>query len=256
MKVTLLRYTDEALLLLLDTKNTRLGGKRPASEWTHEERMEHLEYMRNTIQSSWEFVDYTFRIEGVTRAFTHQLVRTRTGSYAQEAQRVVDVSGHDVLLPFDLDPQTEQAAFFSIAADYALSAYDTLVKEGMNRQDARGILPTNISTSITAKFNLRTLSDTAKVRLCTRTQGEYQTVFRAMREEVVKVHPWAAEFINVKCVSDGICAFPNYGKESCKFYKPELDQTEVKKLIASEFWAAPVSDSQPVLFDAANGRTK
>jgi len=89
-------------------------------------------------------------------------------------------------------------------------AYQRMLKLGVNPQDARGILPTNICTSIVAKFNLRTLSEMARLRLCTRTQGEYQDVFRAMRNAVIAVHPWAEPFLRVHCAATGVCQFPNY----------------------------------------------
>jgi hypothetical protein len=96
------------------------------------------------------------------------------------------------------------------AAHMSIQGYKILVSEGCDPQDARSILPTNIATNIIAKFNLRTLADMAKVRLCTRTQGEYQDVFRAIRSEVLKVHPWAEPFIRVHCAATGVCCFPNY----------------------------------------------
>src|SRR5580693_6573241 len=52
------------------------------------EVLKELELAAGTIPSSWEFVQFTFIIEGVTRAFTHQLVRTRHASYAQQAMRI------------------------------------------------------------------------------------------------------------------------------------------------------------------------
>ena len=57
--------------------------------WSAQKRQNEIEYMANTVPSSWEFCDYSFMITGVTRAFTHQLVRTRTASYAQQAMRVL-----------------------------------------------------------------------------------------------------------------------------------------------------------------------
>ena len=69
--------------------------------------------------------------------------------------------------------------------------YQELRASGAEIQDARGVLPSNMRTHIIAKFNLRTLSEMAKNRLCTRTQGEYQNVFRAMVASVLEVHPWA-----------------------------------------------------------------
>jgi len=250
MKVSLISHTSDALNLLLRTKNTRLTNKNddPAT-WSDERRQENLEYMRDTIKSSWEFVDYVFEIEGVTRAFTHQLVRTRTGSYAQQAMRVVDARNQPVEPPF-AGMTAEETAIWNNAVDFNLEAYGDLLDIGMKPQDARGILPTNITTSIMAKFNLRTLSDMAKLRLCTRTQGEYQDVFRAMRQCVSLVHPWAEEFLQVHCVATGTCAFPRYGKVECPVYLPAMDNEPVR-IAAKELFDAVRYEAAPV---AKNGK--
>jgi len=218
MKVTLLSFTPDALTLLLRTKNTRLANDSDPAHWSEEKRQEHLDYMRDTIKSSWEFVDYTFEISGVTRAFTHQLVRTRTGAYAQESQRTVDVSDHEIVEP-DFSENIDAEDVWQAAADKSMMAYQSMLALGIPAQDARGILPTNVTTSIIAKFNLRTLSEMAKIRLCTRTQGEHQDVFRKMRHLVVGAHPWALQFLDVHCAATGTCAFPRYGKTSCPIYK-------------------------------------
>jgi len=237
MKVKLLSFTPDALTLLLRTKNTRLRAlsEDPAS-WTDERRAENLAYMRDTIKSSWEFVDYVFEVEGVTRAFTHQYVRTRTGSYAQESQRASDVSENGVLRPESVDPFVGQ---WDPLMKEIISTYKDLLEAGVPAQDARGLLPTNVLTSITAKFNLRTLHEMAKVRLCTRTQGEYQEVFRKMRAAVISVHPWTETFgfLEPACVADGVCAFPRYGKTECPVYFPELDRTEARKVAAERYWS-------------------
>lgn len=219
MKVTLLSYTPDALNLLLRTKGTRLAHNDDPATWDDAKRAEHLAYMRDTIKSSWEFVDYVFKIEGVTRAFTHQMVRTRTGSYAQEAMRVVDASEHPVDIPPNIKDDDALLLMWQRGVDEVMASYSQLLESGAAPQDARGLLPTNITTSICAKFNLRTMSEMAKLRLCTRTQGEYQNVFRMMRELVCEVHPWAREFIDVYCAAHGTCAFPKYGAKECPLYK-------------------------------------
>ncbi len=247
MNVELISFTPDALNLLLRTKGTRLRGDDDPATWSEEKKQEHLEYMRDTIKSSWEFCDYVFRITGVTRAFTHQLVRTRTGSYAQEAQRVVDISETVIQVPPSVGADAEAALVWDAAAGSARTAYGALVYKGIPRQDARGIMPTNVETSIMAKFNLRTLHDMAKLRLCTRTQGEYQSVFRKMRALVVEQHPWAAEFIEVHCVATGTCAFPRYGKTDCKFYDPRMDQTALRNEVALKFWSSEMQEANPIL---------
>lgn len=245
MKVELKSYTPDALTLLLGTKNTRLTSADDPAFWSEEKRMEHLAYMRDTIKSSWEFVDYTFNIEGVTRAFTHQLVRTRTGSYAQQAMRVVDARHQPVDLPPSISAVKEWNDIWDRGVNEVMQEYGNLITAGAPAQDARGLLPTNITTSIMAKFNLRTLHEMAKLRLCTRTQGEYQNVFRLMREAILAVHPWAEEFLEVHCVANGTCAFPRYGKAECPVYLPAMDNTHVREAARKLFWsirheAAPV----------------
>ncbi len=249
MKVELVSYTPDALNLLLRTKGTRLAHGEDPAAWPEERKLEHLRYMRDTIKSSWEFVDYTFRIEGVTRAFTHQLVRTRTGSYAQEAQRVVDVRNYPVVRPEASLAKANAMAVWMEAEEHARRAYAQMIDAGVPVQDARGILPTAITTSIMAKYSLRALSEMARLRLCTRTQGEYQDVFRAMRAAVLVVHPWAEEFIQVECVASGSCAFPRYGREGCPVYFPELDREQVKATAHRRFWSAERFEAVPVVKD-------
>lgn len=239
MKVSLINYTQDALNLLLRTKGTRLKHEDDPAFWDDAKKAEHLAYMRDTIKSSWEFVDYVFKIEGVTRAFTHQLVRTRTGSYAQEAMRVIDASGFESLMPESVrdwnegkeDYRTPTAAqVWAHCMAEIDTDYRELVGLGVPRQDARGVLPTNVLTSIVAKFNLRTLANMAELRLCTRTQGEYQDVFREMRRLVIEVHPWSEEFINVFCANHGHCAFPRYGETECPVYPAVLPNAELAAL--------------------------
>ena len=237
MKVELISFTPDALTLLLKTKGTRLTQQEDPAAWSEEKRQEHLEYMRDTIKSSWEFLDYVFRIDGVTRAFTHQLVRTRTGSYAQQAMRVVDAREQPVECSPSIAKSAQLSDLWDGAVDVVMRAYGELLDAGAPAQDARGILPTHITTSIMAKFNLRTLHEMAKVRLCTRTQGEYQNVFREMRRLVIERHPWAAEFIEVHCVATGTCCFPRYGKAECPVYLPEMDNTFVREAARTKFWA-------------------
>ena len=220
MKVKLISYTQDALELLLLTKNTRLANDGlltldDIKGWSHDKKMQHIGYMRDTIQSSWEFVDYVFQISEVTRAFTHQLVRTRTASFAQQSQRTVDVSNAKWETPIKVEAR--DAEIFDRGVTQALFAYRKMVANGASVQDARGVLPTNIHTSIITKMNLRTLSDLAEHRLCTRTQGEYQDVAREMIRLVHKVHHWTKEFefLEVYCVKHGICAFPRY--DGCPF---------------------------------------
>jgi flavin-dependent thymidylate synthase len=198
MKVTLVSYTQDAAELLIFTKGTRLGVDAARldaiKQWPEEQKLAELAYMANTIKSSWEFCDYVFSIEGVSRGFTHQFVRTRHGSYAQQSLRVVSMEqGYDFVMPERLT--AEQRELVDAVNLSILDGYAALINRGVATEDARSILPTNIATNIVAKFNLRTMSELAKSRTGGRTQGEYINVMNAMCDEVIKVHPWAEQFL-------------------------------------------------------------
>lgn len=207
-KVSLLNYTgygmsepaDFAARLLCYTKATRLEQSAETYErirvLTEDELFKELEYMSKTIRSSWEFVDYTFQINNVTRAFTHQLVRTRTGSYAQQAQRVVDMSRFGNSVPDTVQMNADAKSVWTQTMDSIAAGYLALQARGIPNQDARGVLPTNVHTNIIAKFNLRTLADLVAKRKNLRAQGEYGFVAAEMERCVLAVHPWAKVFLS------------------------------------------------------------
>jgi flavin-dependent thymidylate synthase len=231
MQVTLLSYTPDALDILLMTKETRLsfdpGRLEEIRQWPLAQKLKEWEYMKGTIQSSWEFVDYIFMITGVSRAFTHQFVRTRANSYAQQSQRTVDMSEFEAVPTPAILASEHKKDYFDHAMGRVQVLYQLLRDEGgFDPQDARAILPEATATGICVKTNLRTLSDTAKLRLCYRAQGEYQEVFREMRARVIEVHPWAEPVIRVHCAATGVCAFPNFAECPIKpaVYNPDTGE--------------------------------
>lgn len=263
MKVALISSTPNAWNLLLGTKSTRMRGADPET-MTEDEKWAHWNYMLDTIKSPFEFVDYIFEIEEVSKNFTHQFIRTRTGAYQQETSRALDMTGNGTIMPTNLD-EHQQRLFWDAVAD-ADAHYQQLLASGVQLQDARAILPSNMETKIKAKFNLRTLSETAKTRLCARTQGEYQQVFRAMRELVLATHPWADPLLQPHCAATGTCAFPRWGSEvisstgpehdqtwihRCPHYDPRMNLTRLKNEVRLKFWSAEeIAQANPV---AKNG---
>jgi len=199
MKVTLINHTQDAENLLMFTKATRLtmspGLLDEIRNRSHEDKLAELEYMANTIPSSWEFVDYTFLVEGVSRAYTHQQVRTRAASYAQQTMRVLNMNDFDYVYTDRNRADPMAMNVINDCLNQIKLAYARLIELGQPAEDARGILPTNIATNIVAKFNLRTFVDLAKARTGGRTQSEYQKVINAMVDEVLRVHPWAEKFL-------------------------------------------------------------
>lgn len=190
-----------AARLLVYVKNTRLEQSpenfQRCMEMPVDELEAQLDEISNTIRSSWEFVDYTFQITGVTRAFTHQLVRTRHASFAQQTQRVVDFSGFTYQTPKSVSEAGDTALnAYHDAMTQIKQSYRTMQASGVPMQDCRGILPNDAQTNIIAKFNLRALADLLGKRKSLRAQGEYNDVALEMQKQVLGVHPWAERFLN------------------------------------------------------------
>ena len=207
-KIELVEYTgkgrgDErwhAADLLIFTKQTRLemsvDGLAKVKAMSDSEKRAELQYMAGTIPSSWEFVDLTFLISGVSRATAQQITRTRTASYAMQSQRVTDLRGVGVVNPHQEGSAEAQA--FSASVERCLAEYDAAIEAGVAPQDARGLLPMNVECNLVAKYNLRSLVELIAARRSLRAQGEYAQLADDMYKAVIEVWPWAAAFFEPK----------------------------------------------------------
>lgn len=159
--------------------------------------MKELDYMVNTIPSSWEFVDLTFSIENVTRACAQQITRTRTASYAMQSQRVTDVSE----MGFRIPPNAKYPTVIACARDDAMDHYEDLIKHEEEPEDARSVLPMNIQCNLLAKYNLRSWIDVVMARSSLRAQDEYREVADAMKAAVREKYPWIDKFLVPKHIN-------------------------------------------------------
>ena len=203
MKVELFDYTGKgtpdpelyAARKLIFTKMTRLeqdSELRSAIEMMSKEQIYHeLGYISRTIPGSWEFITYDISIQGVTRAFTHQLVRTRTASFAQQSMRVTDQSD----FPYLTGPSVEEDSFYHKVMSNIKFGYNKCLEEGAEKEDARGLLPTNILTNICMHVNLRTVSQMIRTRSSPRVQGEYREFVKELAIVIMNAHPWAEMFL-------------------------------------------------------------
>jgi len=243
MKVSLLSYTPNADRILLFSKQTRLNMSPDSFQkvlnMKDDEVEKELKYVFGTIASSWEFVDYTFLITGVSRILTHELVRTRQASYAQQSTRAVDMNDFECVEP-DMNTNKENAIMiYSSCINDIRESYKALTNLGVNIQEARGVLPMNIATNIMMKINLRALSHLMNDRLCIRAAGEYQKVADEMKKRILEVHPWAKPVLQVNCVQYGFCQFRNF--KDCpmktngfiKDHDPDSLENEWKKIRTS-----------------------
>jgi flavin-dependent thymidylate synthase len=194
---------------------------------------------RTKLAAPLELVNFHFLIEGVTRAFTHQLVRQRTAVYIQESMRfaVKEHAAFEVALPpslVGLKPSDPRVVVWTDAVWQASEAYNNLVNSGMPAEDARGLLPTNITTRIHYGTNLRALADHAGNRLCTQAQFEWRLVWAQMiqairnqpkdviddyNRRIWKHEQWQYDLIctlfKPVCFQTGRCGFDSSADRTC-----------------------------------------
>lgn len=144
-----------------------------------------------------EHVSFTFGIEGISRACSHQLVRHRVASYSQQSQRYVREEAFDYIIPPTIkqDPGIAQE-FERFMAD-AQARYTAILKRLEERgikgeagqQDARYLLPNAAETKIVVTMNARELLHFFRVRCCNRAQWEIREMAGHMLALVKKAAP-------------------------------------------------------------------
>ncbi|HEY3276589.1 MAG TPA: FAD-dependent thymidylate synthase [Syntrophorhabdaceae bacterium] len=179
-----------------------------------------------------EHVSFTFAVEGISRACSHQLVRHRIASYSQQSQRYVDkTGGFHYVVPPSIGGDKELKRRFDSFMRETQEFYDYLVRmleeQGRTgesvREDARFVLPNAAETKIMVTMNARELLHFFTQRCCNRAQWEIRAMATEMLRLVKAVAPTLFAGAGPGCVS-GPCPEGTY---SCGKMK------EVKKRFRS-----------------------
>jgi len=152
-----------------------------------------------------EHASFTFSVEGISRACSHQLVRHRMASYSQQSQRYVHLKEPKFVTPSSLTSQPEVRARFQEMVKKAHQFYQEMVKAGIPMEDARYILPGGMQTNLVMTMNARELLHAASLRLCVRSQWEIVELFEKIKAEVNRVAPTIGEELRPKCYKLTYC---------------------------------------------------
>jgi thymidylate synthase (FAD) len=155
-----------------------------------------------------EHASFTFSIEGVSRALTHQLVRHRIASFSQQSQRYVSIKEPNYVTPPSVAKDEELKEKFDSAMSAAWLVYRELV-EKVPAEDARYVLPNACTTNVT--MNARELWHFLSLRTCSRAQWEIREVAEEMLRLLKDASPRIFSEAGPPCVR-GPCP---EGKLSC-----------------------------------------
>ncbi|MEL1090976.1 FAD-dependent thymidylate synthase [Pseudomonas sp. OB66] len=185
------------------------------------------QYIRNLIDSGHgsvlEHVNWTFVASGVSRGFTHQLVRHRAGfSYSQLSQQYYDESDADFVAPPSLKKDTPLYKKWLKGMHSSVKLYRELIKSAEElsispffsnkerlrelRTTARSILPNAIETKIVFTANARAIRNFLVTRGAIEGDWEMRDVSSQILRIVQKDAPSLFQDFEIFTLADGSCS--------------------------------------------------
>lgn len=161
--------------------------------------------IKNGHEAMIEFADITVKFIH-NRGFTHEMVRHRLCSFAQESTRYCNYSndkfGNEitVIKPYWVEETNHFARAigeWKEAMDAAQQGYFALINSGLNAQAARGILPNDLKTELNVKANLREWRAVFKLRCASAAHPDMRRVMIPLLQELKQKIPVIFDDITV-----------------------------------------------------------
>lgn len=219
LNVRLLERTQNAVALIYAAAR-QCYSQKFAAEFFDEGRQDakkQAEFIKKVVasghESPLEHVAFTFAVEGVSRALSHQLVRHRIASYSQQSQRYVRETEFDYIVPPSVAEDAELSREFFRAMGTIQSSYNKLLERFKEKgrvgekanQDARFVLPQAAETKIVVTMNCRELIHFFHLRCCSRAQWEIKRLSDRMLAICKKELPEVFAEVGAKCDALGYC---------------------------------------------------
>lgn len=210
MEVRLLSYTPDPEKLVAAAARLCYSPRSAGDileDFSEEEAQSFLEKLTDLGHSSpLEHASFTFAIDGVSRALSHQLVRHRIGvSFSQKSQRYVKEKQFEYVVPKAVANDTQLTQHYQEIMAYLQEKYNDMLALGIPAEDARYILPNACTTNLVVTMNVRSLSHFFQLRCCTRAQFEIRQLANLMLAEVKAVAPILFAKAGATCDTMGIC---------------------------------------------------
>ena len=156
-----------------------------------------------------EHLSWTFYIEGVSRSFLAQITRHRIGSFTSASQHYTDYRD----MPFIVHPTLTKNDTLQFGLAAALSAYKSMVDDGVPIEEARQVLPNAAEVRLLWTVNARSLYNFFEQRWCGRNVAEMTAFCEHLYAKVQDTWPEFAKFLGPYCYHlNGKC---NQGKMTC-----------------------------------------
>ena len=121
-----------------------------------------------------EFADVTVKFI-TNRGITHEFVRHRLCSYAQESTRYVRYNDIQYIKPYNFSEWSKsQKDIWEYSMRNSEKAYTDLLKQQLKPEIARGVLPNDLKTEICVKTNIREWRYIFKLRMSKQAHPQFR----------------------------------------------------------------------------------
>lgn len=145
--------------------DSKITAEANAKRIKHLMDVKHLSTLRHAMA--------TFKISNISRACSHQLVRSKHLDYLQRSQRYCNENGSEFVTP----PTLMDDSIYSKAIKEMQCAYESLLMiPGVRKEDARFILPNATVTELIVSGNLQAWKDFIDLRTVKAAQWEIRNV--------------------------------------------------------------------------------
>lgn len=172
-----------------------------------------------------EAINFTFLIENISRATTHQLVRIRVGAgFMQESGREGTWDQAQFITPLTiLENEDIHKKYVDIMAR-EIATYSELRSLGIPPQDARMMFGHGVAQNMWMTINFRALQEWCNKRLCTNMGWEINTLARMVRDAVIVKYPHLGVLLKSHCERSG----GHKGLDNTNYYAPGAENNGAK----------------------------
>ena len=137
--------------------------------------------------STLRFAHATFRVSGISRVCSHQLVRSKHLDFLQRSQRYCNEAESNSVIP-KFESKVAEKLFLETLGNAKVNYYE-LLRNGMKKEDARMILPQCVTTELIVVGNFQAWLDFINLRDTKEAQWEIRAVAQEIKTQLSSIAP-------------------------------------------------------------------
>lgn len=199
LKVRLLFWPDEKMFKQLVYKATMATRGSDIADDEYDPKVVE-EAFSGGLNQVLEVATVSFEISGLSRGVTHEIVRTRKGSFAQQSMRHTDMGNAAMRMPVEIaNGDDKLRRMWENSVKESVIVYNALTDADVPFQDARTVLPIATETYIIASYPLSEFLSTYSYRACYMFYPEIVALFQQMGKVLIEKCPWIEPYVRIGC---------------------------------------------------------